>query len=1017
MTFIPGVKGDKDTNNSNNSLNQTGWNMFNGPVVSSVTYDVSGSIVLDSSASDQDASYNGLVLEIVNGMGIHETYIVNNYIGASRTCEIDEFIEILPDSTSTAIIHTYSGLCPVQDQSQQFKTIKLNGTASTVDDFHNQCFIKFFNNGYGSDTARILDYDGTNKICTIDSVTEFSINSLTRYIIIGESGLATDGSSNGITLQASHGHSTVDDFYNGFFIEIYSGTGSGQTSEITDYDGTTRVCTTSWTTAPDSTSQYNIYSGWGAPSFTNCESYTQVTATLVTPPTEHIIIYQQLGLENDNTANRGKYAETNTETPSSVHTLAIVSNYYKIKLVSMGTTMTGNVQILFHTAKNKALTSFVEESINENNDCELVRSVLCGKTPNGRYKNLLTSENGTLNTHVTNPTTAFGEIQVSKMIPVAQINFPYYKNSEMIYEYTNPGTRNSIIIEGDGSTAHVQLVYLPPASLLNQSSAGSYFTMYNATDISQYSVWYNVDENNSDPSGPGVAIEVDVSANFNSSQVATATIDAINAVDTGITASNYTLYMVDPSNNLMQLTNDSIGTCTGVNLIDMPINSDSTINYVKNESQMELTHSHGIGHYAVMSSKRLHKYRPGQGGIGRFTALFARAVLGVQQIAGIGNQVSGFFFGIDPNTTNFGILHRKSGLASIQKLTITGASAGGAATFVIDGVTYTMTLTETTDTGIAREIAESDIFKHGSWITMDVSDSVIFLSETATGSRTINTYSATLTSGTGTWTSITDGTAVVNTWIPQYEWNRDKFNRYDTDGMYLNPTKGNVYQIQYQWLGYGTIKFYIENSYTGGFVLVHEIKYANKNTVPSCTQPAFRLMWATNTNINTTSASMKMASGALFNEGRLKEFDNLFSDTQSVTTTDGNETHLVTYRNERVFHGKGSNSVIIPILLNFANNENKGGVIRVYKGATVTNREYHYINEDNSTLTYTTAGTVTGGTLRFTLAISGDSDEQIDLKAFDNLLLHPADTLSFTVQRSTTTNVNITSVMTWHEDQ
>ncbi len=56
--------------------------------------------------------------------------------------------------------------------------------------------------------------------------------------------------------------------------------------------------------------------------------------------------------------------------------------------------------------------------------------------------------------------------------------------------------------------------------------------------------------------------------------------------------------------------------------------------------------------------------------------------------------------------------------------------------------------------------------------------------------------------------------------------------------MYLSPTKGNVYKMQYQYLGFGQLRFFIEDQQTGGFILVHTIDYANRNTVPSFNQTA-----------------------------------------------------------------------------------------------------------------------------------------------------------------------------------
>lgn len=73
-------------------------------------------------------------------------------------------------------------------------------------------------------------------------------------------GTAQAGASTTITLAS--GASASNDAYNSDMIEITAGTGAGQQRKITDYVGSTKVATVnnSWTTNPDSTSEYLIYS-------------------------------------------------------------------------------------------------------------------------------------------------------------------------------------------------------------------------------------------------------------------------------------------------------------------------------------------------------------------------------------------------------------------------------------------------------------------------------------------------------------------------------------------------------------------------------------------------------------------------------------------------------------------------------------------------------------------------------------------------------------------------------------
>lgn len=88
------------------------------------------------------------------------------------------------------------------------------------------------------------------------------------------SGTARAGTSTSITLAADE--SATDDIYNGDRIVIVGGTGQGEHSIATDYDGTSKVATMSkaWVVTPDATSEYEI-----VPADTDLETWNNVAVT------------------------------------------------------------------------------------------------------------------------------------------------------------------------------------------------------------------------------------------------------------------------------------------------------------------------------------------------------------------------------------------------------------------------------------------------------------------------------------------------------------------------------------------------------------------------------------------------------------------------------------------------------------------------------------------------------------------------------------------------------------------
>ncbi len=78
-----------------------------------------------------------------------------------------------------------------------------------------------------------------------------------------------------------------------------------------------------------------------------------------------------------------------------------------------------------------------------------------------------------------------------------------------------------------------------------------------------------------------------------------------------------------------------------------------------NGSRLRVQSGTGSTATATFNSRRVVKYRAGQGTTARFTTVFANGTASNTQIIGMGNTVDGYFFGY--NGTSFGILHRISG--------------------------------------------------------------------------------------------------------------------------------------------------------------------------------------------------------------------------------------------------------------------------------------------------------------------------------------------------------------------
>lgn len=337
---------------------------------------------------------------------------------------------------------------------------------------------------------------------------------------------------------------------------------------------------------------------------------------------------------------------------------------------------------------------------------------------------------------------------------------------------------------------------------------------------------------------------------------------------------------------------------------------------------------------AVAYSSRLLKYRPGQGALVRFTALFTDGAEGSVQYAGTGftDLSNGVFFGYEGET--FGIALIKSGSSEF---------------------------------------------------------------------------------------------------VAQSAWNVDVMNgaggSANPSGQNLNPANGNVYQIKYQYLGFGSLFFYIEDSATGNLVLVHTIRYANLFDEPSLLNPSMPILWAAKNTTNNTNIIVKGAScyGAVEGKRALLGPRSGDSTTKTGVTT---QTAAFTLKNATTYNGIANGSSARIRTITFGSNT--GGVgngityLRLVKNTTLsgvlnfvpvsgsTADNGVTITSGNSNISVDKGGTtLSGGTVEYNsiIAIGNSmSENATDLEIF----LGPGETLTLAVESTTSATVGVG--VTWTED-
>jgi hypothetical protein len=333
------------------------------------------------------------------------------------------------------------------------------------------------------------------------------------------------------------------------------------------------------------------------------------------------------------------------------------------------------------------------------------------------------------------------------------------------------------------------------------------------------------------------------------------------------------------------------------------------------DSNLCLECSGSAGSYAQINTKKLLRYRPGQGNGIRFSAIFTRGSSGTKQIYGVGDTNDGLFIGF--NGTRFGIMRRSYGQ------------------------------------------------EH---------------------------------------------------WTYQEDFSLDKLDGQANSAFQIDPSKGNVFDIQYQWLGYGAITYNVEDPKTGLFIPFHRIEYSNTSIKPSTEFGSNPVLIRVETN-ETTSTPPVIRTASLFGylEGELVYTGPTFGASGTKTGIGTSQTNLVTLKNETTYKTKTNKISIKTKGISFSAEGSQPVVFQVRKNATLGGTPSFSSISTESVISKDNAGTtVTGGTLLASFTLNKVGSIFVSERDFEAFLA-PGETLTFSAAVAGGNSDTVASV-NWVED-
>jgi len=412
---------------------------------------------------------------------------------------------------------------------------------------------------------------------------------------------------------------------------------------------------------------------------------------------------------------------------------------------------------------------------------------------------------------------------------------------------------------------------------------------------------------------------------------------------------------------------------------------------------------------ASLTSKRSIVYRAGQGNMIRLTALFINSFDGCSSRAGLLNSTDEFSFGY--SGLDFGIMHRSGGQQEIQELQVTTPAGGSeSATVTIAGTGYTVPLTAGTVNHNAVELQDSLNAQVSGYTFLQVDDTVV---ARAVFSAPQGAFTFSSSSAIAAFTQVSAGLVAVEAFVDIADWNGGN------DLTFFDPTKGNVYQVDYQWLGFGNARFWIESPDTGEFIIAHTVKYAGTATKPSLSNPTFRGGWVSTNRATTNDVMIKGSSLGLFIQGDkvFTEETRAASNSKPATST-GTLTNILTITVRETLEGKINIAPLLPQLMSIETDSTKSTEFRLLRNATQVTGEQdnQYISKSTSIVVIDTGvAEVSGGDVLESIVLGGAGSDRLGLVGMDIQIL-PGESLTLAAIISSGSASEVGGSLVWQED-
>lgn len=150
--------------------------------------------------------------------------------------------------------------------------------------------------------------------------------------------------------------------------------------------------------------------------------------------------------------------------------------------------------------------------------------------------------------------------------------------------------------------------------------------------------------------------------------------------------------------------------------------------------------------------------------------------------------------------------------------------------------------------------------------------------------------------------------SVVDTKVAQSSWNKDTMDGDGPSGVTLDPTKGNIWEVTFQWLGVGVVSFFINGE------LIHQFENPNSFANPYMKTAVLPVSWEVENTGASTAGSYTYICGSVSVEGGAELPEYTFcAYNDSDVVIDETESPILSIRPSSTFNSIANRMAMIPI--------------------------------------------------------------------------------------------------------